>query len=245
MTTRSTPAVTRREADVLAAVAERLTNVEIAERLYISERTVESHVSALLRKLGAANRVELAVQAKARLAGVGAGSLPGALELLADPPRHVGRRAELDVLRSLWGRAAGGRVLVAVIVGEAGIGKSRLVAELGARGQWRGRQGRPRILLRGRGRPVPAVPPGPRGRGGRRRRSCRRSAGRVGGGRADALRHRRHPLGDGDDADDLAAVGALATAGPRCYWSPLPATPRPTSARRLRPWWASSAASPR
>jgi class 3 adenylate cyclase/tetratricopeptide (TPR) repeat protein len=52
--------VTRREAEVLAAVGERLTNAEIAARLYVSERTVESHVSSLLRKLQAADRHELA-----------------------------------------------------------------------------------------------------------------------------------------------------------------------------------------
>ena len=43
--------VTRRELEVLAALAERLTNGQIALRLGVSERTVESHVSALLRKL--------------------------------------------------------------------------------------------------------------------------------------------------------------------------------------------------
>jgi DNA-binding CsgD family transcriptional regulator len=41
--------VTRREAEVLGALAERLTNAGIAQRLYLSERTVESHVSSLLR----------------------------------------------------------------------------------------------------------------------------------------------------------------------------------------------------
>ena len=44
--------VTAREAEVLAVIGGRLTNQEIAERLCISVRTVESHVSALLRKLG-------------------------------------------------------------------------------------------------------------------------------------------------------------------------------------------------
>src|SRR5215467_6724973 len=52
--------VTEREAEVLWAVAERLRNREIAERLHISVRTVESHVAALLRKLGVADRVALA-----------------------------------------------------------------------------------------------------------------------------------------------------------------------------------------
>ena len=38
--------VTEREAEVLAAVAERLRNREIAGRLHVSVRTVESHISA-------------------------------------------------------------------------------------------------------------------------------------------------------------------------------------------------------
>src|ERR1700761_5230326 len=57
--------VTAREAEVLAAVGGRLTNQEIADRLFISVRTVESHVSALLRKLGQPGRpalIELARQ---------------------------------------------------------------------------------------------------------------------------------------------------------------------------------------
>jgi len=43
--------VTAREAEVLALIARHLTNVQIAEALFISQRTVESHVSAMLRKL--------------------------------------------------------------------------------------------------------------------------------------------------------------------------------------------------
>ena len=55
--------VTRKEREVLAALAERLSNPEIAERLYVSRRTVESHVSSLLRKLDATNRRDLAARA--------------------------------------------------------------------------------------------------------------------------------------------------------------------------------------
>lgn len=52
-------AVTRREAEVLFLVADRYRNAEIADELSISKRTVESHLAALLRKLGAADRAQL------------------------------------------------------------------------------------------------------------------------------------------------------------------------------------------
>jgi len=51
--------VSDREAEVLDLVGARLSNAEIAARLFISVRTVESHVSSLLHKLGAVNRREL------------------------------------------------------------------------------------------------------------------------------------------------------------------------------------------
>ena len=49
-----------REVEVLAHLTEGLTDREIAEALVISPRTVESHVSNILRKLGVRNRAEAA-----------------------------------------------------------------------------------------------------------------------------------------------------------------------------------------
>jgi DNA-binding CsgD family transcriptional regulator len=51
--------VTSREAEVLALVAQGLSNRRIAQELYLSPRTVQSHVSSLLAKLGVENRAGL------------------------------------------------------------------------------------------------------------------------------------------------------------------------------------------
>jgi hypothetical protein len=117
---------------VLAALAERLTNAEIAARLFVSERTVESHVAALLRKLEAANRRELADIAKREQSLDRESRLPGVLELLVEPAGFVGRGAERRRLGELWDRCVTGPSRIAVLAGEAGIGKSRLAAEFAA-----------------------------------------------------------------------------------------------------------------
>jgi len=64
--TRDNPAgLTERQTDVVRLLAEGLTNAEIAARLVLSVRTVDTHVAAILNKLDAKTRRDAAVRAKA------------------------------------------------------------------------------------------------------------------------------------------------------------------------------------
>ncbi len=113
MTTLGT-AVTAREAEVLALLGRHLTNAEIAQTLFISVRTVESHVAALLRKHQVPDRRSLA-----RLAATASAPVRGALPVPVTP--FLGRASERAELSAAL---AGHRLVTAV--GPGGIGKTRL-----------------------------------------------------------------------------------------------------------------------
>ncbi len=60
--------MSRREAEILQAIADGLTNTDIADKFYISLSTVKSHIASIFRKLEVKSRV-MAVE-KARQMGV-------------------------------------------------------------------------------------------------------------------------------------------------------------------------------
>ncbi len=84
---RATPAkrgggvLTRREAEVLDLLGHGLSNPEIADRLYISRKTVEHHVGNILAKLGLRSRAEAAAYAGPVRTRTEIGDLPDPREL--------------------------------------------------------------------------------------------------------------------------------------------------------------------
>jgi DNA-binding NarL/FixJ family response regulator len=67
--------LTEREHDILALLAEGRSNRDIAQRLFLSEKTVKAHLAAIFRKMGVTNRTQAAMVA----VQMGVGPMPGAL----------------------------------------------------------------------------------------------------------------------------------------------------------------------
>ena len=112
--------ITAREREVLACLAARLTNREIADRLGCSVRTVESHVSALLSKLEVADRIALARLGQSSSSG----TLPAGQRLPRPVASFVGRKQELAEIAGLLESNP-----VVTLVGPPGVGKTRLAVE--------------------------------------------------------------------------------------------------------------------
>ncbi|WP_203718979.1 ATP-binding protein, partial [Asanoa siamensis] len=116
-----TAPVTKREAEVLELLADHLANAQIATKLHISVRTVESHVAALLRKHGVTDRKQLAnlarqhpAETRRRLTG-----LPTPLT------SFVGRVGEQHSVGAAIQRGP-----LVTLLGPGGVGKTRLATEV-------------------------------------------------------------------------------------------------------------------
>ena len=123
--------LTKRQVEVARLVAEGLTNREIADRLFLSERTVEGHLEQIRAKLGFNSRAQIAAWISRRpppaapgdraLSPSPLGNLP--LELTS----FVGRQSELSYLEQLCQTT---RLLT--LAGPAGCGKTRLALRFAA-----------------------------------------------------------------------------------------------------------------
>jgi predicted ATPase/DNA-binding CsgD family transcriptional regulator len=118
------PVVSEREAEVLQAIGAHLSNAQIAGRMHISVRTVESHVSSLLRKYGVPDRRALADLAPVVTARQQAGTgmvvgLPTArTSFIGRSVEQTGVLAAMDESR------------LVTLLGPGGVGKTRLAARV-------------------------------------------------------------------------------------------------------------------
>ena len=117
------PQLSQREIEVARLVAEGLTNRQIAERLFLSERTAEYHVEQIRNKLGFHARSEIARWVTSqRSARQLIGYLPSPLTTL------IGRARETDGVIALLRR-----IRLVTIAGAPGVGKTRLSVEVADR----------------------------------------------------------------------------------------------------------------
>jgi predicted ATPase/DNA-binding CsgD family transcriptional regulator len=120
--------LTRRERDILALLAQDLTDREIAERLFVAHTTVRWYNRQIYNKLGVDNRV----QAVERATLLGLLGKPNAAGDASPPPRHnlpaqltpfVGRLRELNELTQLLSHP---QTRLVTLLAPGGMGKTRL-----------------------------------------------------------------------------------------------------------------------
>jgi predicted ATPase/DNA-binding CsgD family transcriptional regulator len=122
--------LTRRGKEVAELVGLGLTNREIAQRLFLSERTVEWHVEQIMNRLGFTSRSQIAAWVAASQAGAPI-RVPGVKRrgnLPASLTAFVGREREVAACEDLVARNR-----LVTVIGPGGIGKTRLALEVAAR----------------------------------------------------------------------------------------------------------------
>ena len=115
--------LSRRQTEIANLVAAGNSNREIAERLWLSGRTVESHIAALFAKLNVGSRTELA--ARVLRDGIAETAPKTNLPLPADP--LIGREREIAEIRSAL---RDGRLVT--LTGAGGVGKTRTAVAVAA-----------------------------------------------------------------------------------------------------------------
>jgi predicted ATPase/DNA-binding CsgD family transcriptional regulator len=114
-----------RERQIAELVARGKSNWAIADTLFISERTVESHLNSIFNKLNVRSRVELARAVFERLPKVGSLDEP-ATNLPRQTTSFVGRDFELREVKALVSASQ-----LVTIVGAGGVGKTRVALQVG------------------------------------------------------------------------------------------------------------------
>ena len=110
--------LTRRQKEIAALIRDGLANREIAERLFISERTVEWHVEEIFNKLAVNSRAQVAAWAAdpdRDVTAARAGNLP------VESSSFVGRARDLAQVEALARRSQ-----LVTLTGAGGIGKTRV-----------------------------------------------------------------------------------------------------------------------
>jgi predicted ATPase/DNA-binding CsgD family transcriptional regulator len=115
--------LTRREREVAALVAEGLTNHQIAKRLFVSERTVDSHLEHIRQKLDFSSRSQIATWFVTRSHASNSDQSIGHNRWPPQPTVLVGRERELAELRELVLRP---EVRLVSVTGPPGTGKTKL-----------------------------------------------------------------------------------------------------------------------